>query len=110
MIKLASSIAAFILLAVGVARADMAAGVLDCSSSNSELTWQGASPQDLLLEGSKCGFSAQPCLTTSTDFLELAEKKKCRGDRAGPLVGFVCTGNENQVKKAIEDLCKALFP
>ena len=33
-----------------------------------------------------------------------------QGHRSGTLVGFVCTGNFNQVKKAIEDLCKALFP
>jgi hypothetical protein len=110
MVRLAILIAAFVLLAAGTARADMAAGVLECSGTNSELTWQGASPQDLLLLGSKCGFSEHECPTTSTEFLELAEKRKCRGERDGPLVGFVCTGNDSQVKKAIEDLCKALFP
>jgi hypothetical protein len=112
MIKLATAVAALTLLTMGTAIADMAAGTLECSSTVNELTWDGASPSDLLLLGSKCGFtsSAQACPTTPNDFLELAERKKCRGARSGPLVAFVCTGSENQVKKAIEDLCRALFP
>jgi hypothetical protein len=112
MIKLAASLAALGLLTIGTAKADMAAGVLQCSSTESALTWEGASPSDLLLLGSKCGFSSseEACPTTPNEFLSLAERKKCRGTRSGTLVAFVCTGSLNQVKKAIEDLCKALFP
>jgi len=111
MIRLAASVAALTLLTASPGHADMAAGVLRCSDTENELTWQGSSPADLLELGSKCGSSsAGRCLTTPNEFLSLAERKKCRGTRSGPEVVFVCTGSLNQVKKAIEDLCKALFP
>lgn len=112
MIRLAASVAALTLLTASQGSAEMAAGVLRCSTTESELTWQGSSPADLVELGSKCGLSSadQGCPTTPNEFLSFAERKKCRGTRAGPEVGFVCTGSLNQVKKAIEDLCKALFP
>ena len=89
----------------------MAAGVLRCSNTISELTWEGSTPSDVLRLGAKCGAGAeQRCPTDPADFLDLAERKKCRGAVSGNQVAFVCTGSLNQVKKAIEDLCKALFP
>ena len=89
----------------------MAAGVLRCSNSISELTWEGSTPSDVLRLGAKCGAGPeQSCPTSPADFLEFAERKKCRGTVFRSQVAFVCTGSLNQVKKAIEDLCKALFP
>ena len=110
MSRLAVSVAALTLLTASPGSADMAAGVLTCSRTEGEITWQGSSPADLLELGSRCGSSTSACLTSPNDFLALAERKKCRGTRSGPEVVFVCTGSLNQVKKAIDDLCKSLFP
>ena len=112
MTKLAAVIAALIMLTMGTALADMAAGVFHCSNSESELVWRGASPAHLLLEGSRCGSSssATACPTTPNELLTLVERRGCSAARSGTVVEFVCTGNENRVKNRIDELCEAVFP
>lgn len=112
MTKLAIAIATLMLLSIGTAIADMAAGVFHCSNTESELIWRGASPEHLLLEGSRCGSSSSglACPTTPNQLLTLLERRGCRAARSGTVVEFVCTGNENRVKNRIDELCEAVFP
>lgn len=111
MLRLASSIAALSVLAIGTASADMIAGVFHCSGSQSELVWQGAAPAGVLLERSRCGFRAgQACTTSLAELLTLVEKRGCKGAISGTSLGFVCTGDSNRLENVAGDLCKAVIP
>jgi hypothetical protein len=111
MVKLAGALAALSLLAVGTASADMVAGTFICSATEARLNWEAASPDSLLLRGSRCGSNQQACPTTANDLLALVQKKSCKGVKTGTSVHFACkSNNENQIKKTIGDFCEAVFP
>jgi hypothetical protein len=112
MVKLAAMVTTFTLLATSTAMADILAGEFQCSDSKNQLIWQTASPSDLLVQGSTCGFSSSglACPTTADDLLSLVKKKGCKGGQSGDSVLFVCNSNENKLKKLIADFCQALLP
>lgn len=111
MVKLTSAIAAVSMLIMGPAAAEMVAGTFKCSGSKSQLTWTGAAPEALMMRGSTCGASKQACPTTTSELLDLVEKKSCVGSRDGSTLDFVCSrGNENDLLKIIGDFCEAMIP
>jgi hypothetical protein len=114
MVKLLAGAAGTLsLLVIDAPSADMVAGVFRCSSTESQLIWEAASPDSLLMRGSQCGFNGNQvaCPTTTSDLLDLVEKKSCKGARAGSTVEFVCArNNENDIEKIIGDFCEAVIP
>ena len=85
----------------------MIAGTYFCTATQNELVWQGAAPEGLLVQNSRCGSETLSCSTNDAqNFQNLLDSKKCDSIATDDGVSFVCTNKSKQLTKHIEDLCK----
>jgi hypothetical protein len=105
------------MLMAGPVQADMVSGIAICSPNDSGIRWTGSSPTDVVEPDATCGAIGVlvRCPRTPKQVLRAIKAQEgcvaVRGtDVSTTRVAFVCTGAQDEVVRAVEELCEAMVP